>query len=449
MASRRSSIHPELVDRMIAPIVRFLRIQASAGILLLACTIAALAWANSPWRESYDHFWHTDLNVAFGPYSLKMSLAHFVNDALMAIFFFVVGLEIKRELLVGELASFRKAAMPAVAALGGMAVPALVYTAVHFLTDAEHPEAMRGWAVPTATDIAFAVGILAILGSRVPLALKVFLTALAIVDDLGAVVVIAIFYTEHIDTITLLFAHVVLAASLICNWIGVRTPIVYALLGVVMWLLLLQSGVHATIGGVLLALTIPARRRIHGAEFAAFARRAIQDFERAEAGPGDTMVSHERQDIVHHIERACEQVQSPQMRIEHALHPWVAFVIMPIFALANAGVPFDAPLGQTLGGGVGLAVALGLLIGKPVGIVGATWIAARTGLGILPSGSSWLQILGVACLGGIGFTMSLFIAQLAFNEVQTLNLAKTGILAGSFTSGVLGSILLLRAPSRR
>ncbi len=449
MAPRSHRHPPELVDWMLQPIVRFLRIEASAGILLLACTAAALFCANSPWRDAYDHFWHTDLTVSFGAWSLTMSLAHFVNDALMAVFFFVVGLEIKRELLAGELATFRKAVMPAAAALGGMAAPALIYVLVLLLTEPRDTASLRGWAIPSATDIAFAVGILAILGKRVPLALKVFLTALAIVDDLGAVVVIAIFYTEHIDTITLVLAHAVLAVSLICNWIGVRTPIVYALLGLVMWLLLLKSGVHATVGGVLLALTIPSRRRIHSADFASYARRALDDFERAGSSPADTMAGHHRQVIVHNIESACEQVQSPLNRIEHTLHPWVAYIIMPVFALANAGVPLDAPIAQSLGGGIGLGVALGLVVGKPLGIVAATWLAARSGLGALPAGARWRQILGVACLGGIGCTMSLFIAQLAFDSVESLNLAKTGILAGSLGSGVLGSILLIRPTARR
>ncbi len=381
------------------------------------------------------------LVVGFGSHVLELSLAHFVNDGLMAIFFFVVGLEIKRELLAGELASPRKAAIPIAAAVGGMAVPALFYVAVNAMGN-HNGEAMRGWAIPMATDIAFAVGIMALLGKRVPLGLKVFLTALAIVDDLGAVLVIALFYTSDISLPILGLANGALVLSMIANWLGIRQPLVYALIGVLMWLLLLSSGVHATVGGVLLALTIPSRVRIDGAQFASFARTAVDVFERSGVARDNILTNPDGQAAVAALEEACEHVQTPLNRLEHELHGWVAFAIMPIFALANAGVPLTGGVGAALGSGVGLGIVLGLAIGKPVGVMLATWIAVKMGLGDLPAGTSFKQIVGAGCLAGIGFTMSLFIANLAFPDSETLQLAKIGILTASLVSGVVGFLIL-------
>jgi NhaA family Na+:H+ antiporter len=431
------------IDRIMSPIQRFLRIEAAGGILLLGATLVALVWANSPWAEGYHHFWHTKIEFGFGADSpLEMSLAHFVNDGLMAVFFFVVGLEIKRELMVGELSSMRQAAMPLAAAVGGMIVPALIFVAIVLPSGRD---GIEGWAIPMATDIAFAVGIMAMLGKRVSLSLKVFLTALAIVDDIGAVVVIATCYTSQILVVPLIIAGVMIATSLLANRLGIRTPLVYAILGLVMWLALLESGVHATIGGVLLALTIPTKMRIRGHYFVEFATQALEKFREAGGDEDDIITNPQRQSAVHGLEQACEAVQTPLNRLEHGLHTWVAFLIMPIFALANAGVTLGAGFGDAVGTGVGLGVALGLLIGKPAGILLATWAAVKTGLADLPAGSSFKQIVGAGFLAGIGFTMSLFIANLAYRgegEEGTLQLAKTGILCGSLVAGIVGFILL-------
>ncbi|MCL4209575.1 MAG: Na+/H+ antiporter NhaA [Phycisphaerales bacterium] len=427
------------IDVLMSPIHGFLRVEAAAGVLLLVCTMFAVVWANSPWSESYHHFWHTDVSVEFGDHALTLSLAHFVNDALMAVFFFVVGLEIKRELLVGELASPRKAMLSIVAALGAMAAPALIFVLCNTGT-----ENVRGWAIPTATDIAFAVGVMAMLGRRIPLSLKVFLTALAIVDDIAAVIVIALFYTSEISMFSFLVANGFLVASIIANRLGVRTPICYAVIGVLMWVFLLQSGVHATIGGVLMALTIPASMRINGEAFTIFARRAIKEFEDAGGDRDNIMTNERRQGAVRGLQVACEYVQTPLNRLEHGIHPWVAYLIMPVFALANAGVTIGDGAVGAITSGAGLGIVLGLVVGKPLGLILTVWLAVKSGLCKLPEGAAWRHIVGTGFLAGIGFTMSLFIANLAFRDHDTLDAAKMGILAGSLVSGVTG-FLLLRA----
>ena len=425
------------IDRLLSPIQGFLHIEAASGLLLLGFTAIALVWANSPWAASYDAFWHTYLKVGFGNAVLELSLAHFVNDGLMALFFFVVGLEIKRELLAGELSSARQAAIPIAAAVGGMLFPAGIYALLNL-----GGGGMRGWGVPMATDIAFAVGIMALLGSRVPLGLKIFLTALAIVDDIGAVAVIAIFYTGDISMVALGAASGFLLLSVLANRLGVRSPLVYAVLGLLMWVMLLKSGVHATIGGMLLALTIPSRIRIDGSRFVIAAREAIDEFERSGGGERDILTNQHGQAAIHALEAGCEHVQTPLNRLEHGLHPWVAFAIMPVFALANAGVALGAGLGDAFGSGVGLGVGLGLVLGKPIGVMLFTWLAVRVGLGDLPNGTSWTQILAASFLAGIGFTMSLFIANLAFDGGAMLLSAKLGILAGSLVAGIIGFMLL-------
>jgi len=438
----RAATDDRLIDRLLNPVHQFLRIEAAGGILLLGCTLVALVWANSPWAAGYEHFWHSDLTVSFGDRVFRMSLGHFVNDGLMAIFFFVVGLEIKRELLVGELASLRKASVPIAAAIGGMLAPALIYVIV---IAARGGHGYQGWAVPMATDIAFALGVMAMLGRRVPLSLKVFLTALAIVDDIGAVIVIALFYTSEISFLALGLATGMIVVSAVANRLGVRTPLVYAGIGLVMWLLLLQSGVHATIGGVLLALTIPASMRIKGTKFSAFARSMVDTFDEAGGHEKDILTNPRRQSAVGALQQACEHVQTPLNRLEHGLHPWVAFTIMPIFALANAGINLGAGFGDAAGSGIGVGVALGLLLGKPLGVCLATFIAVKAGLGPMPEGATWRMIIGTGFLAGIGFTMSLFIANLGFGAAGELQLAKTGILAGSLIAGVIGFVVLRAA----
>lgn len=420
-----------------------MRIEASGGILLLLCTIVALIWANSPWKDSYHDLFH-ETTISFGISGLvtiEKHLIHWINDGLMAIFFFVVGLEIKRELLVGELASMRKAALPIAAAAGGMLVPAGIFALVLAGRDGS-----QGWGIPMATDIAFAVGVIALLGKRVPIGLKVFLVALAIVDDIGAVLVIALFYTERLDWGVLIAAHAVLLISIIFNLAGVRRSYVYATLGAVMWILVLKSGVHATIAGVLMAMTIPSRIRLYDAEFLRSTRSLLDEFERA-GDPSDTVATNQvKQSAVHSLEVATELAQPPLLRIEHMLVTWVAFFIMPIFALANAGVTLGGNIMAMLLSPVSIGIALGLLVGKQIGVTFLTWLAVKFGLGSLPAGVTWMQVYGASLLAGIGFTMSLFIAGLAYTSDATmLEQAKVGILTGSLIAGVAGYLVLQRA----
>jgi Na+:H+ antiporter, NhaA family len=431
--------HP-LIERVLSPFQRFFSTSAAGGLVLLAATAIALTWANSPWADAYRHLWETPVTVGAPGFGLTLSLHHWVNDGLMALFFFLVGLEIKREVLVGELASRRTAALPVAAALGGMLVPAVLYAAVNV----GGPGA-PGWGVPMATDIAFALGILALLGDRVPTGLRIFLAALAIADDLGAVLVIALFYTGALDWAALGGAAAVLAILLGLNRAGVRHPLTYALLGGVLWLCILASGIHATIAGVLLALTVPARTRISEDEFLARAEASLADFRAADE-PGTTVLTnHGHQAALQDLESATDAAQAPLQRMEHALHGLVAYVIMPIFALANAGVPLGGGLGVAARSPVAWGVVLGLVLGKPLGITLSSWAAVRAGAAELPAGVAWRHVHGAAWLGGIGFTMSLFIAGLAFADPAMLDTAKLGVLGASVCAGLVGLVLLRRA----
>ncbi len=422
------------------PFQSFFKTEAAGGILLLAAAVAALVWANSPLAASYDALWGTYVTVGAGAFEISKPLLLWVNDGLMAVFFFVVGLEIKREVLAGELAEPRKAALAIAAALGGMVTPALFYAALTLGTDR-----VAGWGIPMATDIAFALGVLALLGSRAPLALKVFLTAVAIVDDLGAVIVIALFYTAELKVGALVASLALVGVLALANRLGVQRPLVYGLVGVAVWVLMLKSGIHATIAGVLVALTIPANRRIDEGEFAAKAEELLARFREGIAG-SPTEPTPDQMAAVHSLEEACEHVETPLQRLEHGLHGLVAFVIMPIFALANAGVGLGGSLGALATDTVALGVMLGLVVGKPVGVLLLSFVAVKLGLAALPSGVTWRHVIGVSFLTGIGFTMSIFIATLAFGEGPLLDSAKVGILAASIVSGVLGAAFLLRMP---
>jgi NhaA family Na+:H+ antiporter len=423
---------------LLRPFERFIGLESASGILLLLAAVMALVWANSPWSESYFHLWETHLVIGGGGYALDKSLHHWINDGLMAVFFFVVGLEIKREVLVGELASPKKAALSVAAALGGMIAPAAIYAVVNV-----GGAGSAGWGIPMATDIAFALGVLALLGKRVPLALKVFVTAIAIVDDLGAVLVIALFYTAEIAWSALAFAAVIIALLVLINRVGIRRVTPYVLLGVLLWIAVLESGVHATIAGVLLAMTIPARRLIDAPEFLERTRLYIAEFAEDVRRERSELTADQR-DAVHSLEVAAEHVQTPLIRLEHALHPWVAFFIMPVFAIANAGVALGGDISAVFGMSTTLGVILGLFVGKQIGIFFFSWLAVRAGIAVLPTGISWREVWGVGVLCGIGFTMSLFIATLAFTDPQLLDAAKIGILTASFASGVVGAWLLLR-----
>ena len=428
------------IERLVSPFQRFAHTESASGIVLLACTAVALVWANSPLGESYFHLWETRITIGGETVGLTKTLHHWINDGLMVVFFFLVGLEIKREFLFGELASLRRAALPIAGAAGGMLVPAGIYAALN----GGGPGA-AGWGVPMATDIAFALGILALLGPRIPVGLKVFLAALAIADDIGAVLVIALFYTEAISWTALGAAAVILAALFTLNRLGARQPLAYTLLGALLWIAFLRSGVHATVAGVLLAATIPARTRIHTHEFLHRGRYLLNRFDEAGVEGKDVPTNASQQDAVQALEAACEQAQTPLQRIERTLHPWVAFCVIPLFALANAGVRIGGEAAALIANPVAVGIILGLVIGKPLGITLLSWFAVRLRLAALPFGIDWRALHGVSWLGGIGFTMSLFIAGLAFGESELMPAAKLAILTASTLAAIAGWLLLRRS----
>ena len=433
-----------LVARMLRPFQQFVATEAAGGLVLVISAIAALIWSNSPAAHGYFALWERTVTVGTEGFALVESLHGWINDGLMVVFFLLVGLEIKRELFVGELSSLKQAGLPIAAAIGGMLVPAVLYAAFN-ATGA----GARGWGIPMATDIAFALGVLALLGNRVPLGLRVFLAALAIVDDIGAVLVIAVFYTSGLSAAALWLAAGAFVALVVCNRAGARRPMPYALLGIVLWLAILHSGVHATVAGVLLAATIPSRTRIDEDTFVARAEAAIAEFSAASAPGARTVMSNPaQQEALHQLERAAEAVQSPLLRLEHGLHKLVAFVIMPLFAFANAGVQLTRELFAGLSWSVVLGVGIGLVVGKVIGISLASWAAVRAGIAALPNQVTWRSLFAVSWLGGIGFTMSLFIATLAFGSGPLLDSAKVGILGGSLVASIIGATTLV-ASSRR
>jgi NhaA family Na+:H+ antiporter len=420
----------------------------SGGVLLLLGTIAALIWVNSPWSDTYNRIWDTYATISVGSFEHSHTLRHWVNDALMAIFFFVVGLEIKRELLAGELRSLRSASLPVAAAIGGMIVPACIYVLFNL-----GGGGLNGWGIPMATDIAFAVAILTMLGPIIPLSARVFLVALAIVDDLGAILVIALFYTSDLQWWPLLAAALTIGVLLLANLAGIQATPVYVVGALIVWLTIFASGIHASIAGVLVALTIPARSRIEVPALVEQGRNLLQHLDDAwdearaigrrrvspilgESGP---------QHVVSQLATTSLQSLTPLQRMEHAINPWSVYLILPLFALANAGIVFESGWSSSLTDPIALGIVAGLVIGKPVGIVLATWLAVRTGLGSLPGGITWTQIIGLGFLAGIGFTMSLFISNLAFTDIGQIETAKTGIFAASIVAAAIGVFILRRS----
>jgi NhaA family Na+:H+ antiporter len=385
-----------------AGVRRFLATEAAGGLVLVLAAALALLWANSPWRAGYASLWHTVVAFDVGPIRVRDDLHHAVDDGLMALFFFVVGLEIKRELVAGELRDLRVAALPCLAALGGMAVPALLYLAVNRGGPGTH-----GWGIPMATDIAFAVGVLALLGPRVPASLRLFLLSLAIVDDLGAILVIAVAYAGALDRAALGIALGGVAAGAVLRRAGVRWAPAYVALAVMTWFALDRSGIHPTLAGVAFALLVPARPGPDGAP-------------------------------------------STAERVEQTFHPITSFVVVPLFALGNAGIGIEADVLRHPGAGtVAMGVLIGLVVGKTVGITGASWLAVRCGLAVLPAGSSWRQLVGVATLGGVGLTVSLLISGLAFDRPELEAAAALAVLTASLAASVIGIAILLPAPRRR
>ena len=421
--------------RILTPFEEFIHRQTTSGMLLMGTTIVALLLANSFMAEAYLHFIHTPMSVRIGSWGITMSLHHWVNDGLMTLFFFVVGMELKREMLVGELADLRQAALPIIAAIGGMVIPALIYFAFN-----PGGDAARGWGIPMATDIAFAVGVLVLLASRVPKALITFLVALAIADDLGAVLVIALFYTQQLSLDWLAGSGVLVLSLFVLNFGGIRRVLPYFVVGALLWYALLQSGVHATLAGVLCAFAIPARSKYDPALFSARLTELVSRFDASHQQGGNIMTNEKLYAVVQTLEKSVRGVQTPLQQLEHGWHLPVAYLVIPIFALFNAGIPLQfGALGDTLTHPVMLGVMLGLLLGKFIGITGACWLALHLGIAQLPSGTRFSQIAAVSVLGGIGFTMSIFIAELGFAaQPEYLLMAKTGVLLASLLAGVVG-----------
>lgn len=432
-------------DKVLTPFEEFIHQQTTSGLLLMATAIIALLLANGPLDYLYQQIQHLEIGIHIGSWSLDNSLHHWINDGLMALFFFVVGLELKREIMVGELANLRQAALPIVAAIGGMVVPALIYFAIN-----PEGDAARGWGIPMATDIAFALGAIALLASRVPKALITFLVALAIVDDLGAVVVIAVFYTETIATGWLITAAILFGLLMVLNVAGIRKITPYFIIAVFLWYAMFESGVHATLAGVLGAFSVPARPKYNPDRFSEQMKKMIARFDSSQVPGKSIMNNDELRGIVHSMESGALQVQTPLQRLEHAWHLPVAYLVIPVFALFNAGIPIEfSSLGETLAHPVTLGVSMGLIAGKVLGISGFSWLALKAGIGSLPAGTKFNQIIGVSLLGGIGFTMSIFIAELGFaHQPEMLLMAKTGILFASLFAGISGFIWLYIAGSK-
>ena len=423
-----------LAFQLAGPVGKFLHVEASSGILLLVTAAIALVWANSSGASVYEYLLHAPISVGFGEYVFTRTLHFWINDILMVVFFFVVGLEVRREIFEGELSTPRRAALPVAAALGGMLVPAAIYLSLN----AGSPAA-RGWGVPMATDIAFAVGVLALLGRRVPAALRVLLLALAIIDDIGAILVIAVFYSSGVALSGLAVVALGVAVILVMQRIGLRRPVLYVVPGVVIWAGMLQAGIHPTIAGVILGLLTPVRSWFGHEGFMAEAELALSGIRAKIATEDDP-----RQLLpeLRRVSIAQWEALPPVTRIEAALHPWVAFGIMPLFALANAGVALgDLGEGLSAQSGAALGVGLGLVLGKPLGIVAFSWLAVRLRVASLPRGVSWGGVLVVGCVAGIGFTMALFIGALAFEDPSMLAVGKLSVLIASAVAGVVGLLV--------
>ncbi|HEY8400479.1 MAG TPA: Na+/H+ antiporter NhaA [Cytophagaceae bacterium] len=422
---------------ILAPLNKFIEQDYSAGLTLLVATIIALIWANSPWKESYHHLWETELGITVAEFSIIKSLHIWVNDGLMSVFFFMVGLELKREFMAGELSSLKKATLPAFAAIGGMIVPATIYTLINLKSGAP-----QGWGIPMATDIAFSLGVLAALGKSIPIPLKVFLIAFATVDDLGAVVVIALFYTSEFSLENFLlgvgFASMLLAGNLL----DIRTPYFYAVIGGIgVWTAFLLSGIHATIAGVISAFMIPANTLVDEKEYSEKVKKLSEEFEK-EIPLKASLVTHRQNTIIEKIKMLSEDAQTPLQKLEYSLSPIVLYFIMPVFALSNAGVEINSTFFNELFSPVGMGIFFGLLVGKFIGIVSFAKLTIKMKWAELPAKTSWKHIYGVALLGGIGFTMSLFISELAFKGSHYNQTAKIGIFVASLVSGGLGYFVL-------
>lgn len=418
----------------------FIHNESIAGILLFISAILALVFANFPYFADFLKIWDLNAGISIGTFNFNLTISQWINDALMAIFFFVVGLEIKREMLVGELSNIKQAVLPIFAAVGGMIFPAIIY----FSLNASHPEASNGWGIPMATDIAFALGIMSLLGKRAPLGLKVFLTALAIVDDLGAIIVLAIFYPTHALHLDMLgYAAIVVAILIVLNRSRVHNALAYIILGILLWYFVFESGIHATIAGVILAMTIPYKTKINEVGFYVMGKNLIEKFKKAGHSEVEVLANPEQQQIITLLHEKVESVDPLMHRFEHTLHPWVSFFIMPIFALANAGVVISSDFLSWPPDSVMLGIFLGLIIGKPVGIFLLSLISVKLKLAELPANTKWIQVLAMGIVAGIGFTMAIFIDGMAFDNQAITDIGKIAILGTSVVAAVLGYLAIL------
>jgi Na+:H+ antiporter, NhaA family len=425
-------------NKIATPFENFIHSQTTTGLILMITTVIALMLANSTLAVAYEHFFHTKLTIQIGSWSLSHSIHHWINDALMAFFFFIVGLEIKREILVGELSNIKVAMLPILAAFGGMVVPALIYSSIN-----SGGEGANGWGIPMATDIAFAISALVLLKNRISTSIVTFLVALAIVDDLGAVLVIAIFYTDQINTIYLGLSFVSFLVLIAFNRFGIHVALPYFIGGAIMWFFMLESGVHATIAGVIAAMAIPSIPKFTPTDFTIHTKNLLDDYDKYPIAVDHTL--HEKQKaILQNIKDKIDAVSSPAARLEHSLHLPVSLIVIPLFALANAGISIDfSSISETILEPVSLGIIFGLIFGKVIGIAGVSYLAIKLKIARLPENSTMSQIFGVAFLGGIGFTMSIFVADLAFlgNDALIFQ-AKVGILFASLIAGITGFIWL-------
>lgn len=436
LGALRLEVRESLIARKVQlPIQQFIHTQGVSGAFLLVAAVIALVWANSPWSASYYHIWHVELRLS----GLRLPLHAWINDFMMALFFFLVGMEIKQEIVHGELADLRRAALPIFGGAGGMIAPALIFVLLNHGRPGAH-----GWGVPMATDIAFSLGVLAIV-KGIPTELKVFLLSLAIADDLGAIAVIALFYTDKLHPEQLIIGVLLLALIFLCRRLGIDRPIIYAVLGIAFWLAILRSGVHATIAGVILGMIMPVRARIPLDAFGEVCAETLEEFRKANAA-GDKATANRRLGAMEYLIASTE---SPADRITRKLHDWIAFLVLPLFALSNAGVTFSLSTWRSLlHSPLAWGILLGLLAGKPLGIFAACWIAVKVKIAQLPQSVHWSHIIGVGVLAGIGFTVSLFISALAFDDPSMLDAAKTAVLSASLLAGVSGYVLLSSTAKR-
>jgi len=433
-----------LIEKILAPVDNLLRNKPVSGILLFLAVVVAMIWMNSDYAHSYHELWETHFKVGFENYMIDKSLHHWINDGLMAIFFFVIGLEIKREVMAGDLSSWKKASLPAAAAVGGMVFPAIIFS----LFNAGTPTS-SGWGVPMATDIAFILGVLSLLGNRVPVSLKIFLTALAIVDDLGAVLVIAFFYTDNLAILSLEYGAAFLIILAIANTIGVRNTLFYAIVGVCgVWVAFLFSGIHATIAGVLIAMTIPSKTKLNRFGFITRVNILLSKLGKTRENEG-SYLSDEQHEIIEDIKEEQAKVEPPLQKLEHALSPFVSFIVLPLFALSNAGIELHPDMIYNLGNQVSLGIILGLILGKFLGIISFSFLFVKLNIAELPKGISWRTLCGGAVMAGIGFTMSIFISELAFTDEAVRAQAKMAILIASILGGIIGMLIISLAQPKK